>query len=114
MGEAAAQRAGRIGGDAVAMAAEKFPQRLLRRPGLDVPQRNVDRGECRGEAAARPAGRSGAAAQLGDDVFDALRILADGERRERFDRGAQAAGQVASSGMFASGSSSVMLRMADS
>ena len=87
VGEPAPQRAGGIGRHPVAMAAEQLPERLVERLALDVPQRDVDGRQRQGEDAARPAGIAGAGAQLGDDLLDAQRILADGERRQFVDGG---------------------------
>ena len=95
VGQAAPQRAGRIGRHPIPMAAQKLPQRLFQRLALDVPQRDVDGRRREGENPARPAGIAGAGAQFRGHRLDPQRIHADRQFGEFIDRPAQAAGHPA-------------------
>ena len=87
-GMRAHQGPARIGGHAVAMAAEQRGERLAEGLALDVPQRDVHRGEREPEDAAGP-GAPRRLPELGGDRLAAQRVLADGEARERIHRFAQ-------------------------
>jgi len=88
------QRPARIGGHAVAQAAEQRAHGLARRLALQIPARDVDRGERQGEDAAGPRA-AGRAPELGRDGFDLGRVLADREAGELVHRGLERRGERA-------------------